>query len=270
MSTSRIKRIEDFEKFYSQSTQTFKRFLKQDEAAQEFERLYMLNVCPGSRNGGTNPRIVEISWGHRLFESIARDRSWQALTENGATLLYERSDTGHVIVSLYPAYTNTRKPIESSITLAIWKDPAFLNQPRYLQRHWNQFVAYMECTSLDGNPTWKQRLDVWYLRHFKHLIIADKWMPVKALEYAKDVLKYVLTVGLSGSIIYLVTVLTAKPADNKAELEIKQVRSEVRAITTRIDNALQSQAQLKAYQASMQRLEVKTDRLLKQVEKRRR
>jgi hypothetical protein len=171
---------------------------------------------------------------------------------------------------LYPAYTDTRKPIEDSITLAVWKDPARLNEPRQLHRDWNHFLAYMACTSLDGNPTWMQRLDVWYLRHFKHLIIADKWMPVKAADAAWDVLKYVLTVGLSGFIFYAVTMLTAKQADNKTELEVKKVRSEVQAVTAKLDSAVLSQTQLTSYQAAVQRLEEKTDRLLKQVGKRRR
>lgn len=92
-------------------------------------------------------------------------------------------------------------------------------------------------------------------------------MPVKVFESAKDLLKYVLTVGLSGSIIYLVTLLTAKPADDATELELKKMNSEVKAISVKVDGALPSRAQLNLYQSSIQRTELKVDNTLKLVKR---
>ena len=36
----------------------------------------MLYVCPGSRNGGTDKRIVEVFWGSKVFEIETQGRTF--------------------------------------------------------------------------------------------------------------------------------------------------------------------------------------------------
>ena len=217
MNDLRINRINNFKEFYDNSKTTFKEFSDKDINSHKFRDAYSLCICPGSRNGGTNKRVVEIFFGSRPFESITNGRDWTTLTEYGATLLYDRDDSGYIIVSLYPANTDKQKQIESLIFLEIKIDPKKLKDKNYLKKHWNDLVAYMECTSLDGNPTISQKIRIAYLRTFKHLIIDSKWMPTRVSNYSKDVLKFVLTVGLSGFIIYLVTIFSTRQKENKIE-----------------------------------------------------
>src|ERR1019366_103989 len=115
-------------------------------------------------------------------------------------------DNGHVIVSLYPAYTENRKPVETCINLHIWLDPSRLLEKSYLKNCWEYFMAYMEYTSLDGNPTKIQKLQVWYLRNFKFLIMDNKWTPTKFSVFIRGVFKLVLAACFSGAVlIYLIT-----------------------------------------------------------------
>ncbi len=109
-------------------------------------------------------------------------------------MLYERDDSGFVIVSIYPANTDNRKPIESSITLDIWLDPIKLNDKSFLKKHWNDLMAYMENTSLDGNPTFLQRQRVSYLRTFKNLVVDNKWccFPIIGGAYLLEYISFLI------------------------------------------------------------------------------
>jgi hypothetical protein len=200
-----------------------------------------LNICPGSRAGGNDTRTVEVFWGARNFEIETEGRHWRALHEMGATLHFYRDDSGFVLITIYPAYTENRKPIETSITLYIWLDPIKLNNRSFLKKCWNDFMAYMECTSLDGNPTIYQRLRISYLRHFKHLVIENNWMPTKISKFLKDILKFVLSIGLSGFILFLIT-LFIEPSSKATEDQIKVTNNKLDSISNILDNLNNEQA----------------------------
>lgn len=233
MKRSRKDRIDSFEEFYNTAKETFNSFQKNDQKAQEFENLYMLCVCPGSRNGGSNNRIVEVFWGSRAYETIAKGKLWTSLAEYGATLHFERSDTGHVTVFLNPAGTKNLKQIESSIILKHWFDPIRLKDHKFLKGLWNDFMAYMECTSLDSKPSFSQRLRILWLRFFRHLVIDSKWMPKKSSLFIKDVLKWVFTVGLSGAIILVITLWT-KPSTTQSEIDLKEINKNLDTISKQL------------------------------------
>jgi len=215
--------------------------------------------------GGANNRVVDVFWGSRPFETITQGRNWTALTEYGATLLYERDDSGFVIISIYPANTDNRKPIESSITLQIWLDPIKLKRKSFIKKNWDDLIAYMECTSLDGNPTLFQRLRISYLRTFKNLIIDNKWTPTRFSSYCKDILKFVLTVGLSGFIIYLVTLLNQ--SETNTEKELKEVNKKIKEVSTFINNEIpQNSSNVKTISITADSINKKTNEILKIIE----
>lgn len=54
----------------------------------------MLCVCPSSRNGGADKRVVEVFWGSKVFENETQGRHSKSLTEQGSTLFFYRNDTG--------------------------------------------------------------------------------------------------------------------------------------------------------------------------------
>jgi len=266
MARTRQDRRNDFDEFFTTAVTTFTEFRDNDRHAEKFQNIYMLNICPGSRAGGTNNRIVEVFWGNRPFETITQGRSWKALTEFGATLLYERDDNGFVIISIYPAYTDSRKQLESIITLEIWLDPIKLKDKSFLKKNWNDLMAYMECTSLDGNPTFFQRQRISYLRTFKNLVIDNKWIPTRFSVFTKEVLKYVLTVGLSGFIIYLVTLLN-QPMNEKTEKQLEKVNKNLEKVSTQLDKISESNSDIRIITITMDSINIQTKEILKAIEK---
>ena len=268
MARTRRDRRNDFEEFYVAAAATFIEFRDNDPKTEKFQNIYMLNICPGSRAGGTNNRVVEVFWGSRPFETITQGRNWTALTEYGATLLYERDDSGFVIVSIYPANTDNRKPIESSITLDIWLDPIKLKDKFFLKNHWNDLMAYMEITSLDGNPTFLQRQRVSYLRTFKNLIVDNKWTPTKFSVFVREVFKWVLTVGLSGIIIYILTQLT-HPKTTETEIQLKELNGNLEKVSKQLDKISEGNSDLKTISITTDSIAVETINFLKTIEKQR-
>lgn len=260
MARTRQERRNDFNEFYNSATDTFIAFRDQDERAEKFERLYMLSVCPGSRASGNNNRIVDVFWGNRPFETITQ------VTEYGATLLFERDDSGFVMISIYPAGTKNKKPIESSITLKLWIDPIKLSNNAFLKSLWNDFMAYMECTSLDGNPTFKQRMRISYLRYFKHTVVDKTWLPTKFSDFTKELLKWVLTVGLSGVIIYMLTTLS-QPNTTESEIQLKTVNKKLEIISKQIDNISESSEKTNAISTKLDSIDIHTKSIMETIKR---
>lgn len=265
MARTRQNRKDDFDEFYRTAVATFTSFRDNDSRAEKFERIYMLSVCPGSRAGGTNDRVVEVFWGSRPFRTITLGRTWTAITEYGATLLFERDDNEFVIISLFPANTDNRKPIESSVSLKLWVDPIKLRDEAYLKKFWDDFIAYMEHTSLDGNPNILQRLRVSYLRIFMHLVIDNKWTPTKFSVFGREVFKWVLTVGLSGVIIYFLTQLS-QPKATETEIQLKEVNRKLEMVSKQLDEISEGNTHFKNISITADSIGIKTKEILKKID----
>jgi len=266
MARTRLDRRNDFDDFFRTAEATFKEFLDNDPRAAKFHKIYILNICPGSRAGITNSRVVEVFWGNRSFETITHGRDWNALIEYGATLLYERDDSGFVIVTIYPAHTDNRKPIESSINLDIWLDPIKLKDKSYLRKNWINLMAYMESTSLEGNPTFLQRKRVSCLRIFKNLVIDNKWTPTKFSGFVRDVLQWFLTVGLSGSIIYALIQWT-QPTTTETEIQLEKVNKNIETVSMQLNKISEGNPDLKIISITLDSISVKTKEIVKTIEK---
>lgn len=267
MTRTRQDRRNDFDEFYKKAVKTFKAFRDKDPRAEKFERIYMLSVCPGSRAGGNNNRVVEVFWGARGFETITSGNSWKSLTEYGATLLYERDDSGFVLISIYPAGTENRKPIESSISLKLWVDPVKLKKEKFLKKQWNDLMAYMECTSLDGNPTFWQRRRISYLRNFKHLVIDKKWTPTKFSGFIQGVLKLASAACLSGAVLIYFVNLATKPQTNETDMQLKEVNKNLQTVSKQLDKISESNSDLKTISITTDSIAKKTNDILKTIEK---
>jgi hypothetical protein len=211
-------------------------------------------------------RTVEIFWGARKFEIETKGMTSKALSEHGATLLFARDDNGYVIISLFPAYTENRKPIESSITLKIWLDPAKLKDKRFLWKCWNDFIAYMEYTSLDGKPSGFQKLRISYLRNFKYLIVENKWTPTKFSTFSKKILEYVFTVGLSGFIFYIVAIGN-QPKESKIEEQLIKLNRSVEGLSIQIDKMLYNTAKIKDISKTTDSIRIRAAEIVKALKK---
>lgn len=234
MKERRLQKIKDFENFYDNCNSIFTKLRNEDKRVEIFQNEYMLCICPGSRNGGNEKRIVEIFWGARAYEFETKGNQWKSLRETGATLFLYRNDTGDITISLYPAKTEYRQPIENHITLYEWLDPKKLNDQDFINSLWNDFIAYMECTSLDGKPTYLQKLRINYLRFFKHLVIDKKWMPTKFSKFSINLLKWVLTVGFSGVILFAINYFT-QPKITETEIHLKDANKKSDTISKQIE-----------------------------------
>jgi hypothetical protein len=267
MARTRQDRRNDFDEFYGTAVATFTRFRNNDPRAEKFQKEYMLNICPGSRAGGTDKRMVEVFWGGRNFEIETQGRNWKALTETGATLLFTRDDNGFAIVSLYPAYTENRKPIETSITVNIWLDPKRLKDEKFIKSLWNDFMAYMEYTSLDGNPTLWQRLRISYLRNFKHLVIDNKWTPTKFSVSINRIRDLVVAACFSGAVLIYFVNVTTKPKTTETDTQLKEVNKNLETVSKQLDKISESNADLRTISITTDSLVVKTKEILKSIQK---
>lgn len=252
---NRNKRFNDFETFYGKAKEIFYPYKESGDRERYFESLYNLAVCPGSRMGGRESRVVEFFWGHRLFdktEGVSADLRWHVKFESeaGATMFFFKNDDGYVSIQLYPAHTDNRRPIEDFIFWEMRVDPSKLLKARFQRHCWKSFMAYMEVTSLDGDPDIFQKLHVWYLRHFKYVIVDKKETPLKYMVALNKIGWWVSTVTFSGLAIFLFQLwLTPNPSEHhniqdirntaiQTETEIENLRGEVTAIKESQDSLI--------------------------------
>ena len=66
MKRNRQDRNKDFDTFYDESKDVFRSLQQSDRRTEKFEGEHMLCVCPGSRNGGKDKRVVEAFWGSNI------------------------------------------------------------------------------------------------------------------------------------------------------------------------------------------------------------
>lgn len=219
MRDRRDKRRAYFEFFSENSIRWFNEIAAADRRHAGLTNIYNFGVSPNGRDGGISERDVEVFYGQRPFERVKelvhQEHGLPALrtrflVERGASLHYQRGDDGAVIVTLAPAITESFRPPESSIVLDFLREPSplkalpWLDVPPRIERHWRCLMSYIQCTSIDGDPTWGDRLRVAWLRWTRNLIVDEKLMPPRWRTQITWVLSWVLTVGLSGTVLYFI------------------------------------------------------------------
>lgn len=214
---SRLRRLEHFKWFASHSRDWFFKIATCDIRHSHMEETYGFHVAPRGRNGGIDDRTVEVFYGQRPFERVEELVAQEGglpslrqrhLVERGASLTYQRGDSGVVIVTLAPAITESYRQQESAIVLAFMADPSELRAPPWLEvpprieAHWRCLMSYLQCTSIDGDPSLGDRMRVNWLRLTKPLIIDDKLVPPRWHKHLSQIITWVLTVGLSGAVLF--------------------------------------------------------------------
>ncbi|MGO7334235.1 hypothetical protein [Rhizobium sp. C104] len=214
---SRLRRLEYFKWFACHSADWFSEVAASDTRHSYMAGLYGFNVAPKGRDGGIDDRTVEVFYGQRPFEGVKElvaqedglpSLRRRLLIERGASLTYQRGDNGAVIVTLAPAITENFRPQESTIVLEFMADPSPLRAPPWLvvppriERHWRCLMSYLQCTSIDGDPTLGDRIRLGWLRWTKPLIIEEKLITPRWRTFAVQIIAWVLTVGLSGTVLF--------------------------------------------------------------------
>lgn len=162
----------------------------------------MLNVWDDKNHPKNDTTYVNVGFGNRLLNVWHNDTGFTSTTEEGACLSFSRMETGYVTVMLFPAKTDNCKPYEDFIIIEHRITPAKFADRGLLKSYWNYLIAYMESTSIDGNPSNWQKLKVWWLRHSHNMVIDNVHQPTRRSVFWKKIWQFVLTVGLSGFVFY--------------------------------------------------------------------
>jgi len=219
MDNKRIERLKQFEDFQNKTPNFFEEKKVNGGIYKKFDDYYSFCVCPKGRNGGISKRLYEIFYGRRIYEieeQIRSDFSTQTkqLTETGCTLSFGLNDHGYVAIILYPGKTDYTSQIETCIFIENYIHPKELSNNKFLERQWKYFNSYMETTSIDGNPNLLDKIRVFYLKNFKNKVVDGKYQDKPIVSALLTSLKFVMNIGLSGFLIYLLTVL---PNINKSK-----------------------------------------------------
>jgi len=241
--SNRRARIDSYNKFRDGCKKTFQTLADSDKSHTRLESLFNLNICSKGRDGGLNEKQIEIFYGNRpigVSTTMGSDFQCVKRTEiaHGATLSYDRTDDGHIICYLFPAASENQRPIEDFILLDYIKNPEQLNK-KY-KSHWAFFISYMEGTCIDGSPNFYQRIQTFYLRNFKQYAKDSVIQQRKSVSLVKEVLKYTLTIGLSGFLLLALTFMKERIDDDAQQAKIlekeKQARLIVSEVKLSIDN----------------------------------
>ncbi|HEM8139916.1 TPA: hypothetical protein U2M34_002845 [Providencia rettgeri] len=214
----RENRYAAFWQFYNESNALFKKYADNPKS-KRLDSLYSFYVSPGGRFGGINNKIVDVFYGNRPFNIVRiLNDNFQETKKlekaSGATLSYQRTDDGYVLCTISPAFSENLHPPEDFIILGMVKNPSkLIKKSRW---HWRFFQAYMESTCLDGNPSMRQKSYMLYLSCFKKYVIDGTLQKRKSTKLLCDIMKYALTVGLSGFIILAVSWFKDSSSDNQA------------------------------------------------------
>lgn len=251
----RLKRYKDFEKFFVNAKTIFAEYESNDERSKTLAAHYSLYTVPGGRDGGHDKRLVQVFYGNRPFDEVKEVKydvnqsvpvmRTRFLTEQGACLQYQCVDSGRVICFLSPAKTEN-SAIEDGVVLDWINEPASLASGALPAKHWRYLSAYMHCTSLDGDPNWFDRWRVAWIKFVKRLVIDGKIKPQRVASSGLEILKFALTVGLSGFLLYAVTkwfpgpssptkVIVVGEVDNYARGRERQ-NQQLSAIATKVDS----------------------------------
>jgi hypothetical protein len=130
---------------------------------------------------------LQVRYGERLMGRETVDG--KTAIETGPTLLYSLGPSGDVAVSLYPAKSAVARPFEDHIYLRIGRLKADQLHKR-LKRDLADLVAYGHVTSLDGTPTSRERLRVWWLRRTHPMQIGAKFAKASSVQQVGGAIEF--------------------------------------------------------------------------------
>ncbi|QBR02466.1 hypothetical protein [Paraburkholderia pallida] len=245
---TRMQRYKKFKQFYDKAKDVFGDLHRNDDRSVEMGNLYSFHAAPGGSNGGADERLVEVFFGNRAIAAVrtmassghpVRGLSTITLSETGASLEYTRTDAGGVLVTLSPARTETLKPREDFIVLGWPRNPDLLLSERVQRKHWRIFMSYMQCTSIDGTPTVVDRLRIGWIRFTRVMSVRKEMEARRVLVVSSKILGYVLTIGLSGFLLTVLTLWQARGQDAENQRQHDLLVSELAEshATVRLQNA---------------------------------
>lgn len=227
MSTRR-ERAKLFKKFSENSKSIFDGYWKELSPTDSLRTENNFNVCPKGAMGGLAETLIEVFFGFK-YHSWQKEFGDNLNVTNkanmiyGARLEYQLTDRSHVLCILRPSKTDKIRPYEDGILIEIVKDPATLKSRS--KCHWSYLVAYMRATDVDGNPRTMDHLKTYWLRNTKPCFYDGKVASRKVIDKLNAMFGWALSVGLSGSLIFLITTFLNNNSQSEMVGKLEQVSS---------------------------------------------
>ena len=221
-------KIENFTKFKENSKVLFQQLADNDENHQSFTS-YPFRIAPGGREGGRNTKLIEVFYGKKAISGSMKENDGTTILKNahGVTLSYLQLDNGDIMCTLYPAGSDNFKQLENFIILDYLTNTFQLEKKA--KQHWKSFIAYMEYTAIDTSPKLWHKYKVWLLKHFKEVLYDNKVQEAQYKAFIKQLITYVMTVGLSGFLLIMFTFFydSSKEQSNISNEKIQKYMSQL-------------------------------------------
>ncbi|MFS1876281.1 hypothetical protein FCV66_19620 [Enterovibrio norvegicus] len=234
MSTRR-ERAQAFKEFSGNSESIFDSYWNIIPASDSLRSENRLNVCPKGANGGLDDTLIEVFFGFK-YHSWQKEMGDNFSVSNkanmiyGARLEYQLTDKSHVLCILRPSKTDKLQPYEDGVLLEIVKDPSTLASRS--KKHWDFLVSYMRATDVDGSPSVTDHLRTYWLRNTKRCFSDGKVATRKVVDRINTLMGWAFSVGLSGSLIFLITVVLNDSTQNEVVLKLDNVSASLSSIAS--------------------------------------
>ena len=190
-------RHDDFERFARYVGDWIESFVEQSERASFFKQIYSF-YYDERRIDPKRLQTFDVFFGSRPFGF--KDNGGMG-SDSGGNLRYSIGDSGIIVLFMRPCHSENYRPVEQGMLLNIFHHPSKLTSEMRIQRHLKCLISYMEVTSLDGEPGWRDQVYVWWLRTVKPLIIDDKVQQRRIITWASVAARWVMVVGMSGGVL---------------------------------------------------------------------
>ena len=220
-------RYRDFQQFREVIEEKFNRLCLEDRRGSYYRDRCSFNVLNSNRNGHTEDTVAEVFWGNYPYDRNTESKSFYLRIASGCSLVFLRHDNGYVSIYLLPGKTENQEAVQTGYVLKKNIDPSILLNDIFIKELWDMFMAYTECTSLDGEPTWCQKTTYFRLWCFRRRLTNGGITSSRFLLFGSWIGKWVLTVGLSGLLLSVITYSASRCEDKKEDSKNVNVKGEV-------------------------------------------
>lgn len=220
-------RYRKFRQFRECVEEKFNGLCSKDERGSYYRDRCGFNVLNSNRNGHTEDRVAEVFWGNYIYDRNTESNDFHLRIASGCSLVFLRHDNGYVSIFLTPGKTENQESIDTGYVLKRNMNPSKLLNDNFIKKLWHLFMSYTECTSLDGEPNWCQKARYYRLWCFKRRLSNGDIFSTRLTMFGRWIGKWVLTVGLSGLLLSLITFAVSRCEDKKEEHKNVNVKGEV-------------------------------------------
>ena len=223
----RIIRYRGFQQFREVIEEKFNRLCSEDRRGSYYRDRCSFYVLNSNRNGHTDDTVAEVFWGNYAYDRNTESKGLHLRIASGCSLVFLRHDNGYVSIYLLPGKTENQEAVQTGYVLKKNIDPSILLNDKFIKELWDMFMAYTECTSLDGEPTWCQKVTYFRLCCFRRKMTNGVITSSRLIIFGRWIGKWVLTVGLSGLLLSLITYSVSRCEGKKEDGKNVNVKGEV-------------------------------------------